>query len=395
MSGFLKDGIQRMHGLMSGYVERGEIPGMVTLIARGDEAHVDALGTMAVGDSRPIERDAIFRVASITKPVTAVAAMILVEECRIHLDDAVDEWLPELSDRKVLKGIGSELDDVVPAKRAITVRDLFTFMMGFGSVMAMPGTYPIQNAVRDLRLGGDGPPHPSQAPGTDEWLRSLGSLPLMYQPGERWMYHTSADALGALVERVSGMRLEAFMRERIFEPLGMKDTAFSVPEDKWDRLPACYDGEMTLYDAMGKASEYARPGASQSGGGGLVSTADDFFAFYRMMLNYGVLGKERMLSRRSVELMTMDHLLPSLRAGAELFMGEHSSWGLGMSVAIKRTQPWFTPGRFGWDGGFGTSAYGDPKEDFVGILMTQRMMTSPKPPAIYDDFWTLAYSTLE
>jgi CubicO group peptidase (beta-lactamase class C family) len=176
-----------LHVAMTGYVERGDIPGIVTLIARGDEVHVHAIGMKTVGGKDPMRRDTIFRVASITKPITAAATMILVDQGKLRFDDSVERWLPELANRKVLRRIASPLDDTVPANRSITVRDLLTSCFGFGSVMAMPGTYFIQQLIRDGHLGGDGPPHPSLTPGTDEWMRRLGALPLMYQPGERWL----------------------------------------------------------------------------------------------------------------------------------------------------------------------------------------------------------------
>ena len=216
------------------------MPGLVALVSHHDDVHVETLGTMSFGQPAPMKRDTIFRIASLTKPITAVAAMILVEECKLRLDESIEPWLPELANRRVLKSISSQPDDTVPALRAITVRDLLTYRMGFGSVMAMPDTYPIQKLIREYRIGGDGPTLPSQAPGTEEWLRKLGSLPWMAQPGERWMYHVSGDVLGVLIARVSGQSLGTFMRERIFDPLGMKDTAFHVPAEKIDRLPACY-----------------------------------------------------------------------------------------------------------------------------------------------------------
>jgi len=187
-----------------------------------------------------MKRDTIFRIASITKPITAVAAMILVEECKLRLDESIEPWLPELANRRVLKSISSQLDDTVPALRAITLRDVLTYRMGFGSVMAMPDTYPIQKSIREYRIGGDGPMLPTLAPATEEWLQKLGSLPWMAQPGERWMYQVSGDVLGVLVARVSGQSLGTFMRQRIFDPLGMKDTAFHVPSEKIARLPGFY-----------------------------------------------------------------------------------------------------------------------------------------------------------
>jgi CubicO group peptidase (beta-lactamase class C family) len=399
IAGLSKSRLERMHRVLSGYVERCEMPGLVALVSHHDDVHVETLGTMSVGDPAPMSRDTIFRIASLAKPFTAVAAMILVEDCKLRLDQPIDAWLPELANRRVLKSMSSQPDETVPALRAITVRDLLTFRMGFGSVMAMPDTYPIQKLIREFRIGGDSPPLPSQAPGTEEWLRKLGSLPWMAQPGERWMYHVSADVLGVLIARVSGQSLGAFMRERIFYPLGMKDTAFHVPFEKIDRLPACYSfnrqtNRLHLYDDAANSAWRPEP-PFESGGGGLVSTIDDYFVFCRMMLDKGRHGHEQILSRAAVELMTSDQLTLAQRAGSEIFFGDYRSWGLGMAVDIKRNEIFRTPGRFGWDGGLGTSAYTDPAEGMIGILFTQRMMDSPDPPKVFTDFWTLAYGAME
>ena len=395
VAGLSKSRLKRMGKVLSGYVERQDLPGMVYIVARNDDVHVKTLGTMRVGESLPLKRDAIFRIASLAKPITAVAAMILVEECKIRLDDSIEKWLPELSNRRVLKSMSSPLDDTVPAQRAITLRDLLTFRMGFGSVMAEPDTYPIQTSIRELKIGGDGPPKPSLAPSTEEWLRGLSSLPLMAQPGETWMYHVSSDVLGVLIARVAEQSLGAFLRERIFEPLQMNDTAFSVPTTKIDRMPASYffsrkTNKLELYDDSD--SDWLPEPAFESGGGGLVGTIDDYFAFCRMMLNKGSFGKKKILSRAAVELMTTDHLSTEQRSAAACFLGRHRSWGFGMSVDIVRDEIYHTPGRFGWDGGFGTSAYTDPVENMIGILFTQRMMDSPQPPPVFTDFWTLAYA---
>jgi CubicO group peptidase (beta-lactamase class C family) len=346
-----------------------------------------------------MKRDTIFRIASITKLVTAVAAMILVEECKLRLDDSIEPWLPELANRRVLKSISSDLDDTVPAQRAITVRDLLTYRMGLGSVMAMPDTYPIQKLIREYRIGGDGPMLPSQSPGMDEWLQKLGSLPWLAQPGERWMYQVSGDVLGALIARVSRQSLGTFMRERIFDPLGMKDTAFHVPAEKIARLPGFYffnrqANTLDLFDDLANSAWRSEP-PFESGAGGLVSTIDDYFAFSRMMLNKGRHGREQILSRATVELMTSDQLTPEQRVGSEIFFGTHSSWGLGMGVDIRRNEIYHTPGRFGWAGGFGTIAYTDPAEGMIGILFTQRMVDSPELSMLFSDFWTLAYAAME
>jgi CubicO group peptidase (beta-lactamase class C family) len=387
-----------MHQRMAGYVGRGAVPGVVTLLARRGEVVVDTIGAKAAGGA-PMQRDTIFRVASMIKPITAVAAMILVEECRLRLDDPVDEFLPELANRRVLKTIESALDDTVPASRAITLRDLLTFRLGFGSVMAPPGTYPIQQSISELRIGGDGPPQPTKTPTPDEWMRNLGSLPLMYQPGERWLYNAGADVLGVLISRVSGQSFGDFLRERIFEPLGMRDTSFFVPTDKLERFATSYEadletGALKLYDPA-EGGQWASPPPFESGAGGLVSTVDDYLAFCRMMLDKGKLGNQRILARPTVEAMTTDQLEPEQRTGAEMFFRNNCSWGLGMAVCTKRTDGWSVPGRFGWDGGLGTSAYTDPAEGLVGILMTQVAWDSPSGPLIWNDFWTSAYAAID
>jgi CubicO group peptidase (beta-lactamase class C family) len=398
-TGLSKPRLERMHQVLSGFIERKDMPGLVALVSHHDDVHVETLGTLALDDPSPMKSDTIFRIASITKLVTAVAAMILVEECKIRLDDSIDPWLPELANRRVLKSLSSELDDTVPAQRPITLRDLLTYRMGFGSIMAMPDTYPIQKLIREYRIGGDGPMLPSQSPEAEEWLQRLGSLPLLAQPGEQWMYHTSGDVLGALIARVSGKSFGAFLRERIFEPLGMMDTAFHVPPEKIDRLTEFYrfnpqTNTLDVFESAASTAWRVEP-PFESGGGGLVSTLDDYFVFSRMMLNQGKHHREQILSRATVELMTSDQLTPEQRTGAEIFFGDFSSWGLGIAVDIQRREIFHTPGRYGWTGGYGTTAYIDPEEGMIGILFTQRMMDSPAPPKVFTDFWTLAYEAME
>ena len=398
-TGFSRSRLERMHELLSGHVEREELPGLVALVSHHDHVHVETLGTLSFGHRAQMKRDTIFRIASLSKVVAAVAAMTLVEECKLRLDDSIEPWLPELANRRVLRSISSQPDDTVPAQRAITVRDLMTYRMGFGSVMAAPDTYPIQKLIREYRVGGDGPMPHSQLPNTDEWLKSLGSLPWLAQPGERWLYHVSGDVLGVLIARVAGMSLGGFLRERIFDPLGMKDTAFHVPAEKIGRLPAVYffdpqTNRLDLFEDQASPSWQVEP-PFESGGGGLVSTIDDYFTFCRMMLNRGRHGHEQILSRAAVELMTSDHLTPGQRADSEIFFGGHSSWGLGVAVDISRDETFHNPGRFGWNGGYGTTAYTDPAREMIGIFFSQRMMNSPEPPRVFTDFWTLAYGAIE
>ncbi len=390
--------LARMHDVMAGYVERGDVPGLVTLVSRRGEVHVDVIGAQAFADPAPMQRDTIFRISSMTKPIIAVATMILVEECKLRLDDLVDRWLPELAERQVLKRLDGPLDETVPAKRPITVRDLLTFRMGFGQMMASPDAYPILLAANEQQIG-MGPPNPSAMPAPDEWMRRLGQLPLMHQPGEKWMYNTGSDVLGVLIARASNQPLETFLRERIFEPLGMKDTSFSVPEAALDRLATSYrtdptSGKLTVYDEP-RGGQWSRPPAFPSGAGGLVSTIDDYLSFGQMMLSQGKYGNERLLSRLSVELMTTDQLTPEQKAVSGLFPGffDSQGWGFGVSVITRRDDIAAVPGRYGWDGGLGTSWYSDPREDMVIILMTQSAWASPSPPNVY--FWTLAYQAID
>ena len=398
--GLSKVRLGRMHDVMAGYVERGEVPGIVTLVSRRGEVHADAIGMKAVEGLDPMRRDTIFRISSMTKPITAAATMILVEECKVRLDEPVDRLLPELARRKVLKRLDGPLQDTVPANRPITVRDLLTFRMGFGQMMAPPDAYPILKAASELQIG-MGPPAPSATPAPDEWIRRLGTLSLMHQPGEKWMYNTGSDVLGVLIARASGQPLETFLRERIFEPLGMKDTSFSVPATKLDRLATSYwtnfeTGALELYDEA-KGGQWSRPPAFPSGAGGLVSTIDDYLAFGQMMLNQGKHGNERLLSRPSVETMTTDQLTPEQKAASGIVPGyfDGHGWGFGVSIVTRRDDVAAVPGRFGWDGGMGTSWYSDPREGMVTILMTQRAWTSASPPDVCLDFWTSAYQAID
>jgi CubicO group peptidase (beta-lactamase class C family) len=391
-----KSRLAHMHGVMAAHVEAGEMPGMVTLVSRRGETHVDAIGMQAFDGHEPMRRDTIFRIASLTKPVTAAAAMILVEECKLRLDDPIDRWLPELADRKVLRTIDASLDDTIPAQRAITLRDLLTFRLGQGAIMVYPERYPIQKAMVEAGVA-PGPTLPSFGP--DELMQRYGRLPLVYQPGERWLYNSGSDILGVLIARTTGKPLEAFLRERLFEPLGMTDTAFSVPEHKLDRLATAYwrdhaTQELSRFDAA-RSGRFAAPPLFESGSGGLVSTVDDFNAFAQMMLNGGRLGSERILSRPSVELMTTNQITSEQKLGSEIFFGDNRGWGMGLSVFTKRDDLYNVPGRFGWDGGYGTSWYSDPREQLTGILLTQRLMESPEPPRVFVDFWTSAYQAID
>lgn len=402
--GFSEAGLRRVREVLAGHVESGRIPGVVALVGRGDETHVEVIGTMRHDGGAPMRRDTIFRMASTSKPVSVAAAMVLLDECRLRLDDPVEPWLPELADRQVLKRIDGPLDDTVPARRPITVRDVLTSTFGLGMDMTSIGT-PIMGVIFERGLT---PNLPTPMPGPDEWMRRLGELPLMYQPGERWQYHIASDLLGVLVARVTGKSFEEFLRERVFGPLGMTDTGFDVPADKIDRLPPLYapdpeTGEFLVWDEA-KGGRHSEPPAFQGGGGGLVSTADDYHAYFKMLLNHGMHGDERILSRQAVRLMTTNRLTPEQQAARTALatenvhishgQGQHGGWGFGM--AVRTYQGDYAPiGQFGWDGGSGASTYADPDNGLTGILLSQVGASVPDPVRLMHDFWTTLYQAVE
>lgn len=374
------------------------MPGLVALVAHDGETEIQVLGTRSIGGAK-VQRDTIFRISSMTKPITAAATLMLVDEGRVGLEDPIDDFLPELSNRRVLERIDANLDDTVPAKHRLTVRHLLTFTMGMGIIFAPPGAYPIQKAMDSLQLG-QGIPNPLVPPEPDEWIRRLGTLPLLHEPGEQWMYSTGADVLGVLVQRVSGMSFESFLEQRLFSPLGMKDTAFSVPAQKFERFVDSYwtnpaTGKMELYDRA-ETGQWSRPPKFPSGAGGLVSTADDFQAFATMLMDMGRHKGKRVLSEDSVEKMTKDQLTVQQKAASGFVPGffDHFGWGFCMSVITGR-DPLKSVGTYCWDGGLGTSWFNDPQRGLTAILMTNRAQESPDPPPVYLDFWKSAYSSVE
>jgi len=368
-------GLDRLHQAMAARVAKRELPGMVTLVAHGDDVDVDTIGAMAFGSSEPMRRDTIFRIASLTKPILAAATMMLVEDGTLALDEPVDRLAPELANRRVLERIDGPLDDTVLASRPITVEDLLTFRMGYGLLFepTFDPPYPINKAASELQLV-MGPPDPRTPHDPDEWLRRFGTLPLMYQPGERWQYNAGALVLSVLAARASRQPLEDLFRTRIFDPLGMKDTGFWMPAERAGRLPSYYmtnfqTGKLEL-QTLSPPSEWTEPPAFPAGSAGLLSTVDDYLAFSRLLLNKGVHGGARLLSERSVELMTTNHLTPEQMAGAGPVLGGRG-WGFGMAVATAPDEVSPVPGRYGWEGGYGTSWFNDPSRNLVAIAMTQ------------------------
>ena len=385
-SGFTETGVRRLGEVAARHVGDTAVPGLVVLVAHGDELHVEAFGNLDVGGNRPVRRDSIFRIASITKPITAAATLAVLEDGLLELDEPVDELLPELADRRVLRQMDGPLDDTVPAERAVTTRDLLTFTFGFGMTLEMftaPEPWPIFTASEQLKLATLGPPRRALQPDPDTWIANLGTLPLIAQPGARWLYNTPASVLGVLLARATGDPFGDVLRTRLFEPLGMRDTGLWTPHA--DRLPTAYvprpEGlkEWDAPDGAWSASPRFGDGAAD-----LVSTADDLLAFARMLLGQG----DPVLSPGAVRAMTRDQLTAEQKAhgglGDRFF--DQLSWGFGQAV--------YDDGSFGWNGGFGSSWLVDPARDLVTIVLTQRGFESPEPPRVHREIQAAARDAL-
>ena len=374
--------IDRVREAAERHVGDTTVPGLVAAVARGDDLYVEAFGRLGVG--RPaVQRDSLFRIASITKPITAAVTMALVDDGLIGLDEPVDRLLPELTERRVLARPDGPLDETVAASRAITARDLLTFTFGFGMGDGMFGSgWPVVTASDDLGLSTIGPPNPDVQPDPDTWIAGLGSLPLIAQPGERWLYNTGASVLGVLVARAAGQAFEDVVRTRLFEPLGMRDTAFWTSQT--ERLATAYlptPASLKVWDEPD--GRWSRRPDFPDGAGGLVSTADDLLAFSRMLLA----GGAGVLSAASVRAMTSDQLTPEQkeRGGLGPRFFEHLSWGFCQAV--------HPDGAFGWNGGFGASWLVKPDEDLTVIVLTQRLFESPEPPSVHVDIQAAALET--
>ncbi|MGH3152116.1 MAG: serine hydrolase domain-containing protein [Streptosporangiaceae bacterium] len=375
-----------LHDTLDTHVRNGSVPGAVGLVARGDRVEAAAVGSMSLGGA-PMARDSIFRLASVTKLVTAAAVMMLVQDGRIALDDPVAKWLPELASPVVVRTPASPVTDVVPAERPITVFDLLTSRAGYGfaSDFGLPAVQLLFGVQKDGR-------EPQSFPPPDAWLADLARIPLLYQPGQAWLYDTCSTLQGVLIARVSGRPLPDFLAERVFAPLGMTDTGFDVPPAKRDRFTSYYrhgaDGGLELAD--GPDGQWSLPPEFPLGNGGLAGTADDLLAFTRMLLAGGTgPGGRRLLTADSVRLMTSDHTTPAQREIGELFL-EGQGWGFGGSVDIAAIDPWNVPGRYGWSGGTGTSAHITPSAGTAAILLAQVATDSPVPPQWMRDFWRYA-----
>jgi CubicO group peptidase (beta-lactamase class C family) len=347
-----------LQDLLEANVASGTVPGAAALVARGEDLEIAAAGE--------VEPDSIARIASITKPITAAAVMLLVDDGLVALDDPIARWLPELASPRVVRTPESAIDDVVPAARPVTVEDLLTFRAGWGfpSDFSLPAVVELFEKLPVFA--------PRETP--DEWLATLAQVPMLRQPGEAWLYNTCSDVQGVLIARVSGRPLPEFLAERIFEPLGMSDTGFFVPGEKLERLPPYHDPDLALIDD----APWTQPPIFPSGSGGLVSTLADWHRFGRMLLADGA----GLLSPQSLRLMTTDHLTQEQRQSSTLFL-EGAGWGFGGAVS--------SDGRYGWIGGTGTTAHVAPSTGTIGILLTQLQMTGPTPTPFMREFWQDAF----
>ena len=368
----------RIDEIVEAAVEQGQAPGVVAAVAKGDATYVKAAGVMAIGGP-PMRPDTLFRISSTTKPITAAVVLSLVEEGLLDLNGPVEELLPELADRRVLRRPDGPLADTVKAERPVTVRDLLTFTWGFGMQGAMfmsPDPWPIVKAVEERELASFGPPEPVTTPDPDTWMARLGELPLLAQPGERWLYSAGSQVLGVLAARAAGAPFEDVMRERVLTPLGMHDTAFHAKETK--RLATAYeirDGQLTVSDPPD--GQWSRPPRFPDGSGGLVSTAGDLLAFGRMLRGDPVL-KTPVLKTETIAEMTRDQLTAAQRANVwpGFSFLEDRGWGYGVSV---------TDWGYTWEGGLGTAWSNVPSQDLTVVVLTQRAADETGMPAVCDE----------
>ena len=371
-AGFSSERLQRLAQAMHPTIDAGQFSGMVTLVARhGKLVYSDVYGVQDLVSKQPMTLDTIFRIYSMTKPITGVAMMILYEEGKWSPEDPLSRYIPELADLKVFAGLDAQGKPILEAPvHPPTVGELLTHTAGFTY-----GTFtdtPVDKIVREGNALG--------APSTKEMIVRLSKLPLAYQPGTKWMYSLSVDVQGYLVEKLSGKSLPDFMRERIFEPLGMTDTAFFVPKEKMSRLATVYAGKPEGgIEAQPHAENVNSPPRLPSGGGGLYSTAGDYLRFAQMLANGGALGGVRILGPRTVEFMRSNHLPEKLMTG-EFGIGQQRmrpGFGFGYDVAVfedpAKAGNAVGKGTFLWDGAASTFFWVDPTNDVVFIGMIQRL----------------------
>ena len=387
--GLSSERLSRIRPVMQTFVGRRKIAGAITLVARhGKIAHLECIGLMDCEASKPMQPDTIFRIYSMTKPITSVALLMLVEQGRLLLTDPVSKYIPAFKAMKVYAGNAGSGMTLVDMEREPTIFNLLTHTAGLG--YGLFTDTPVEDLFRQSGLLA---PMGKLRVSLDELAGRVAALPLANQPGTRWRYSIATDLLGYLVGLISGIPFDTFLAEKIFGPLGMTDTGFHVPAEKAGRFAACYTpavpaapggvplppgattaaaGEIMLVDPPA-ASPYLRAGLPPSGGGGLLSTTADYLRFAQMLLNWGELEGARLLSRKTVELMTANHLPEELlpfKVGIEPSLG--SGFGLGVSVRINDESGLLgSEGMYGWGGAAGTFVRIDPAEDMIILYMPQ------------------------
>ncbi|MGY1721804.1 serine hydrolase domain-containing protein [Blastococcus sp. SYSU DS0533] len=378
---------ERVEAVVAAAVAAGEVPGAAWWVGRrGEPVTTGAAGVHAPGIDHAVRPGTVFRIASTTKPVVAAAALSLVDEGVLALDEPVDEFLPELAGRRVLTDPADPDAGTVPAARPITVRDVLTLRLGLGLDFTGPWPSPTMTALAATGLPA-GPPAPQVAPAPDEWMRRLGTVPLAAQPGSRWLYHVGASVLGVLVSRAAGRPLPAVLDERILRPAGMPSTGFGVPAAARDRLgphwaPPGPDGTRKLYDVAD--GQWSSAPAFPDGGDGLVSTVGDLAAFARVLESQGCAADgTRVLSEAAVRTMTTEQVGP--------VDDEGGGWGLGIGVRRTDEPGGRHAGSYGWDGGLGSSWWTDPVTGTTAVLLTNQMWASPQPPPLFAAFRRAAF----
>ena len=391
--GFSSDRLDRINTLVQGYVDKGKLAGAVTMLSReGEVFHFESHGLADIDRGLPMETDSIFRIYSMTKPITSVAVMMLYEEGHFSLDDPVGKFIPELGRMKVSDGMGERGMRLVEQDKPITIRHLLTHTSGLS--MGSHKDSPVEEQYRQSDMMDP----QSNLP---EMVKKLSALPLLTQPGAKWRYSRATDVLGCLVQVISGQPFDEFLQERILGPLGMVDTAFYVSEEKLDRLAAVYgpksDGSIEELDNV-FVNKFKAPHTLFSGGGGLTSTAEDYMRFSQMLCNKGELDDVRILGPKTVEMMTSNHLPESLKPFA---VGQSNAsdtrgcgFGLGFRVVMDIAEHGIlgSEGIYSWGGAASTIFWVDPAEDMVAILLTQMMPSSTYP--LRREFQVAAYQAL-
>ena len=387
--------LARVTQWMRRWVDSGRLPGLLVAVVRNDRlAWLGTCGYRDVETKRAVEPNTIYRIYSMTKPITTVAALMLYEEGCFQLDDPVAKFIPAFADTRVFAGGDADSFTTEPLARPVTVHDLMIhtsgLTYGFQHEHAVDALYRKRQVEFNANVG--------PLAGVVE---AAAAQPLVFQPGTRWNYSVSTDVLGRLVEIWSGVPLDTFFDERIFRPLGMRDTGFHVPEGQGDRLASNYvqadDGGLALADPAGE-SRFLKPAATLSGGGGLVSTAADYLRFLRMLRGHGALEDARVLGRKSVELMTMNHLPGDLADMGRPRFAEMPlagiGFGLGVSVLLDPAKARIlgSPGEYAWGGMASTAFWVDPAEDMIVLLLTQLMPSSAYP--IRRELRVLTYQAL-